>query len=312
MVTGATGFIGKHLCQRLHDEQVLTCALVRHAQKLPFSLQSYAKQISDFEIETIKSIDFSGIDCVIHLAAIAHQVVTGQDDELEVYRKANTNATVALAAAAAAAGVKRFIFLSSIGVNGISSLKPFTVEDIPAPAEPYAISKMEAEQKLLQLAKATNLDVVIIRPPLVYGPNAPGNFGKLLRIATKNIPLPLGAIHNKRSLVAIDNLVDLIFCCSWHPNAAGQVFLVSDDKDISTTALLRALIDAADAKTKLIPIPVKVLQATAALLFKKNVVARLSSDLQIDITHTKTILDWTPPVTFEQAIKRCFTKEDLC
>jgi len=218
----------------------------------------------------------------------------------------NTDATINIAKAAAHSGVRRFIFLSSIGVNGICNTKPFSINDTPMPVEDYAVSKRNAEIGLKQIAADTGMEVVIIRPPLVYGANAPGNFGKLVKLAEKNLPLPLGAIHNKRSLVALDNLVDLMVTCIDHPKAANQTFLVSDDQDVSTTELLQMMTRAAGKKPLLLPVPVSWLKLAGKFIGKQAVIDRLCGNLQVDISHTKETLAWKPPVSVEEGIARCF------
>jgi len=206
--------------------------------------------------------------------------------------------------------VKRFVFISSIGVNGNISTRPFRVGDQPNPAEPYAQSKWEAEQGLMKLAAETSMEVVIIRPPLVYGPDAPGNFGSLVRWIEKGVPLPLGAIHNKRSLVGIDNLVDLIIHCLDHPAAANQVFLAGDGEDISTPELLRGVGRAMGKPARLIPVPAGLLQFGATLLGRKAMAQRLLGSLQVDISKTRELLDWKPPYTVEEGLRRCFERSN--
>ncbi|EKM93876.1 NAD-dependent epimerase/dehydratase [Stutzerimonas degradans] len=247
---------------------------------------------------------------VIHAAAIAHKVGKKSTDYYQQLQNANIQGTLNLARQAAAAGVRRFIFISSIGVNGSINTRPFTVSDQPNPAEPYAQSKWEAEQGLWKIQLETGMELVIIRAPLVYGPEAPGNFGSLVRWIDKGIPLPLGAIHNKRSLVGIDNLVDLIVRCIDHPAAANRVLLAGDGEDLSTTELLRAVAQAMGKPARLIPVPTVMLQCGAALLGKKAMAQRLVGSLQVDITQTCELLDWTPPYTVEEGLRRCFLPVD--
>lgn len=308
MVTGASGFIGKFLCASLAKQQMLAQAIVRDVARLPVALQQFATIIPNLSPDVVKQLNFSDIDCVIHLAATAHIPVTGAADELDAYRKINCETTLALAKAAVQAGVRRFIFISSIGVNGVQSDQPFKAQDTPAPKEPYAVSKYEAEQALRKLASETELELVIIRPPLVYGHDAPGNFGKLCRLVRWPLPLPLGAIKNKRSLVSQVNLVDLILNCINHPRAIDQIFLVSDDRDVSTTELLTLMSLAACKQPWLLPIPIRWLELIGKLTGRKAVIDRLCGNLQVDITHTKEILGWKPPISVEEGIKRCFSK----
>ncbi|MFB2726382.1 UDP-glucose 4-epimerase family protein [Shewanella mangrovisoli] len=303
-LTGGTGFIGEAVLARLQKENVKVAAAVRTPNySWPSEVQTL---IIDDVIKLPKALEtISNIDTVIHIAAKAH--IAGVP--LSEFRRVNTDATLNLAKTAAANGVKRFIFLSSIGVNGISSTKPFNVDDKPAPVEDYAISKLEAEAGLKQIASDSGLEVVIIRPPLVYGAHAPGNFGKLARLAQKKLPLPLGAIHNKRSLVALDNLVDLIVTCIDHPKAANQTFFVSDDMDVSTTELLRTMTIAVDKAPWLVPVPIHWLKLIAKLIGKQAMLDRLCGNLQVDISHTKHTLNWKPPISFAEGIKRCFNKD---
>lgn len=307
-VTGGTGFVGKAILKRLQETGAILVAPVRaHSNTLLPEVQTLIIDDAANWAEALASI--GNMDVVLHIAAKAH--VTGMS--LNEFRKVNFEATLNLAKVAAAKGVKRFIFLSSIGVNGINSSRPFNVEDKPVPVEDYAVSKLEAEVGLKQIAADTGMEVVILRPPLVYGANAPGNFGKLAKLAQKNLPLPLGAIHNKRSLVALDNLIDLIVTCIDHPKAANQTFLVSDDQDISTSELLQMMTRAAGKTPRLLPMPVSWLKLVGKLTGKHAVIDRLCGNLQVDIQHTKEMLGWKPPVTVEEGIRRCFVLgEELC
>lgn len=303
LLTGASGFIGQALLTKLVSKTYAVVAPVRKPLALlPGNV--VMPLLDDICMLPDGCNWFSGCSVVIHVAAKAHLQGVPADE----YIKVNTEATLKLAQQAHKAGVKRFIFLSSIGVNGISSIKPFSCDDRPAPIEDYAVSKLEAEVGLRQFAAETGMEVVIIRPPLVYGANAPGNFGKLAKLAGKNLPLPLGAIKNQRSLVALDNLVDLIVTCINHPNAANRTFLVSDDQDVSTTELLQMMTRAAGKKPWLIPVPMNWLKLVGKLTGKSAVIDRLCGNLQVDISHTKDTLDWTPPITVEEGIARCFKR----
>lgn len=308
MLTGANGFIGRALAQHLLRNACKVVAVLRSCNGLESMPDIHIQHVHSFDTAQLLNLDFANVDCVIHLAARAHVMSESSDEPLAEFRKVNTDATLALANLAAAAGVKRFIFLSSIGVNGVSSNLPFRFDDKPAPVEDYALSKLEAEIGLKQVANSTAMELVIVRPPLVYGAAAPGNFGKLARLAQKNLPMPLGAIHNKRSLVALDNLVDLIVTCLDHPNAANQTFLVSDDQDVSTTELLQMMTRAAGKTPRLLPVPLSWLKLAGKLTGKQAVIDRLCGNLQVDITHTKQTLGWTPPVTVEEGITRCFKR----
>lgn len=304
LVTGATGFIGKALLANVVNRKF---KVVAPARKPLSTLPDSVKMPLLEELNNLpRDCDwFDGCDTVVHIAAKAHV----NNLSFEEYIQINSVCTLNLAALASNAGVKRFIFLSSIGVNGISNTRPFDVDDKPAPVEDYAVSKLEAEVGLKQIAVNTGMEVVIIRPPLVYGANAPGNFGKLANLAQKNLPLPLGAIYNKRSMVALDNLVDLIVTCIDHPKAANQTFLVSDDQDVSTTELLQLMTRAAGKKPWLIPVPMSWLKLAGKLTGKQAVIDRLCGNLQVDISHTKETLGWKPPITLEEGIARCFASK---
>lgn len=306
LLTGITGFLGNQLAQRLIlDAGVNVTATVRSDTEL-----SVAKVFinNGLQSDTDWSSALGGQQVVIHMAARAHVMDSKAIDSLTEYRRVNVEGTLKLAKQAAAAGVKRFIFISSIGVNGNINSRPFTPGDQPKPAEPYARSKWEAEQGLWKIQQETEMELVIIRPPLVYGPNAPGNFGNLVRWVSKGVPLPLGAIHNKRSLVGIDNLVDLIIRCIDHPAAANQVFLAGDGEDLSTTELLRGVGRAMGKPARLIPVPAGMLQLGATLLGKRAMAQRLLGSLQVDISKTCELLNWKPPYTVEEGLKRCFER----
>jgi nucleoside-diphosphate-sugar epimerase len=302
LLTGYSGFLGTAVYNALCEKYTLSLilrenrGLIRNVKNI-FHLGSFSGG-SDF------SLALNGIECVIHAAALAHKV--NIDCPRQSYYEVNTLATLKLAKQAAEQGVRRFIFISSIGVNGASNKKPFLVDDTPNPTESYSISKYEAEEGLKVIAQETGLEVVIIRPPLVYGKNAPGNFGTLLKIAKKNLPLPLGAINNERSFVALDNLIDLIVTCIDHPNAANQIFLVSDDENISTSNLLKKMTLASGVKPRLLPVPVSFLKFLALIVGKKALVERFSSSLTVNIEHTKKTLNWKPPITLDEGIRRCF------
>ena len=247
-----------------------------------------------------------GIEVIIHLAARVHQVHDTHADPLAAYRTVNVAGTLNLARQAAAAGVRRFIFLSSIKVNGEQTNQgtPFRSSDVPAPSDPYGISKFEAEQGLKTLSASTGMEIVIIRPPLVYGPMVKANFHSMMRWLDRGIPLPLGSIHNVRSLVGIDNLIDLMRTCITHPAAAGQIFLVSDDDDVSTTELLTRMGGAMGKPARLIPIPPILLRSGAALLGRTAVADRLLGSLQLDIQHTKQTLGWYPPTSMQAGLRK--------
>jgi len=308
ILTGAIGFVGTELFTQL--EQHPDFQVDGLCRRLPQGRSgSGLHAVGDLQQADLSGF-LPGVDVLIHVAARAHIMEDEVTDSLAEYRRVNVEGTLNLARQAVAARVQRFIFLSSIGVNGNINTRPFRADDQPNPAEPYAQSKLEAEQGLMQLAAETGMEIVIIRPPLVYGPSAPGNFGSLVRWIENGVPLPLGAIHNKRSLVGIDNLVDLIIRCIDHPAAANQVFLASDGEDLSTTELLRGVGKAMGKPARLIPVPAGLLQAGATLLGRKAMAQRLLGSLQVDISKTCERLDWKPPYTVEQGLKRCFERSN--
>lgn len=305
-LTGATGFIGGRLLQTLTNEGFeVTCAVRREGAVLPAANIA----VGSLDSEADWSAALQGAAVVIHTAARAHIMEEGYGNPLEEFRKVNVGGTLNLARQAAQAGVKRFIFISSIGVNGNINTCPFSERHEPSPAEPYAQSKWEAEQGLWEVQRKTGMELVIIRPPLVYGPNAPGNFGSLVRWVEKGAPLPLGAIYNQRSLVALDNLVDLIITCIEHHAAANQLFLAGDGKDVSTTELLRGVGREMGKPARLIPVPTGMLMFGAGLLGKKAVARRLLGSLQVDISKARNLLGWEPPLSVEEGLRRCFDSE---
>lgn len=301
LVTGATGFIGAALVPALQGRGWRVRAAVRTSGRSHADEESLVGSLGDlFDWEPA----LGGVDRVVHLAARAHVLQDRETDPLAAFRKTNVVGTMRFAEQAAAAGVKRFVFISSIGVNGNRSDRPFTEDDAPMPSEPYAVSKLEAEQALRELATKSGMELVVIRPPLVYGPSAPGNFGRLLEVVARSTVLPLGAIHNRRTLVGLDNLVDLIATCLEHPAAAGEIFLAGDDEDLSTTDLLRRLAAALGVRARLLPLPASMLEAGAALLGKRAVAQRLCGSLQVDIGKARRLLGWTPPVTVDEGLRR--------
>ncbi len=306
LVTGANGFVGSAVINSLVNDSGITLrAAVRNEDHCLYSLNALV-QVGDLTIETDWTAALLEVDVVIHTAARVHVMNDGVDDPLEEYRRVNVEGTLNLARQSVVAGVKRFVFISSIKVNGEETLsgKPFYAEDIPAPVDPYGISKLEAEQKLQQIAVETDMEVVIIRPPLIYGPGVKANFQKMMYWLNKGIPLPLGAIYNKRSLVAIDNLVNLIVICTDHPAAANQVFLAGDGEDLSTTELLQRMSKAMGRSPRLIPVPARLLEFGATLLGKLAMVQRLCGSLQVDISKTREVLGWKPPVSVDEGLRR--------
>lgn len=302
LVTGAAVFFGRTVCTELaqlrHD--------VHRAVRRRASSGGRYFELGGICSATNWSCALEGVNAVVHLAARVHFMHERAENPFEEFHKVNVAGTEHLARPAAASGSKRFVYLSSIGVNGAQAVlgKPFSETDKTNPHNAYALSKWEAEQGLLRVADETGMEVVIIWPPLVYGFSAPGNFGSLMRIVQRGWPLPLGAVHNQRSLVALDNLVDFIVTCITHPQAANQTFLVSDGQDLSTTELVRGMAQAAGVPARLLPVPVWALQAGASLLGKGDAVQRLCGSLQVEISKARSLLDWVPPVTVEEGLRR--------
>lgn len=303
LITGASGLVGEALVFRLLlDKRFEPVATARGATRL-HGLCS----VVPFDLTTEQVLPvLDQIQVVVHAAARVHVMNETADDALLEFRKVNVQGTLRLARSAAEAGVKRFVFISSIKVNGESTVlgQPFKADDEPCPSDPYAISKREAEQALWQLGSETGMEIVIIRPPLVYGPGVKANFLSMLNWLEKGIPLPLGAIKNQRSLVALGNLVDLIVVCIDHPAAANQVFLASDGEDVSTTRLLKCLAHALDKKACLLPLPQWLLSLGASLLGKQAVASRVLGSLQIDISKNRELLGWTPPISLARAMRQ--------
>jgi nucleoside-diphosphate-sugar epimerase len=239
---------------------------------------------------------------VIHLAALAHRAKG--EVSYDRYQEANVDSTLNLARQAARCGVRRFIFLSSIGVNGNQNSRPFTEEDAPNPQEPYAVSKCDAEKGLLEISRETGMEIVIVRPPLVYGPGAPGNFKSLCKLVRGTLPIPLGCVENRRSLVALDNLVDFIICCINHPKAANETFLISDGEDVSTTELIEKMACAFGVRSRLVPVPVSWMRLAATLLGKRAVADRLFGSLRVDSAKARELLGWKPVVTMDEQLAK--------
>lgn len=296
-VTGATGFVGQALCSQLlaHDHAVVP--VVRHASGLAGEVI-----VGNIEGVTDWQPALSGCEAVVHLAARVHVMDDTAQNPLALYRATNTDATLNLARQAAQTGVKRFIFISTIKVNGEGRDTPYRETDAPAPEDAYAISKWEAEQGLRQIAQETGLEVVILRPPLVYGPGVKANFQRLIQIVNRGWPLPLGAIRNRRSLLYLGNFVDAIRLCVEHPSAAGQTFLLDDGKPVSTPELIRAVARALERPAHLLAVPVWMLEAAGTLLGKRAAVARLTGSLFVDGSAIRSCLGWTPPYSMEEGM----------
>lgn len=302
-LTGASGFVGSAVYTRLLADGVPVRAAFRKPPLDPMGGDvCVAPELTADSNWRELLLDVS---VVIHAAARVHVMDDAATDPTQEFRKVNVDGTLNLARQAAAAGIKRFIFLSSIKVNGEQTFPrhPYTAESMPAPVDPYGVSKLEAEIGLQSIANETGLEVVIIRPVLVYGPGVKANFLAMIRWLSKGFPLPFGAIHNKRSLVALDNLVDLIVTCVNHPAAFNQVFLVSDGEDLSTTELLRRMGLALGKPALLIPVPKAILEVGATLLGKQSLSRRLCGSLQVNIDKTCSELGWTPPIALDDALR---------
>ncbi|HIF9221433.1 TPA: UDP-glucose 4-epimerase family protein [Photobacterium damselae] len=293
LITGGSGFLGSNLIEKLDDRCLKV--LVRDSRYINSCCEIIEDTISS-QVNYDGSL-FDSVECVVHCAARVHVMNDALNNPLDAYREVNTAGTLNLARQAVNSGVKRFIFISSIKVNGESTSinKPFKFDDERLPEDPYGQSKSEAEVQLLELAKETGLEVVIIRPTLVYGPGVKANFLALMNLVSKGVPLPFGCItDNKRSLVSVDNLVDLIITCIDHPKAVNEVFLVSDDYDVSTSEMVRKMAIALDKSQIQIPIPKFCYRLAGKIVGKEDVVHRLLGSLQVDISHTKQTLGWKP------------------
>ena len=304
-VTGASGFVGRTLIHTLSLRSHEIVAAMRAAPS-DRDTPSNSVAIGDINATTNWSAALHGADAVVHLAARVHVMRDTAIDPLAEFRRVNTDGTLNLARQAAAAGVKRFIFLSSIGVNGNSTSqgKIFTENSASLPHDPYSVSKHDAEVGLRAISKSTGMEIVIIRPTLVHGSKAPGNFGKLTRLVAKGLPLPLASIDNRRSLVGIDNLVDFIITCLEHPAAANETFLVSDGEELSTPDLIRRMARAMNRPARLLPVPKSVLMAVASMLGKRDMAQRLCGSLQVDISKARALLGWNPPVSVDEGLRR--------
>ena len=305
LVTGATGFVGRQLIKVLAENALLTIfAAIRN------SVDTFNKNIQTVIIENLgPDNDWNSVvdtvDVIVHTAARVHVMKENVGDPLSEFRRVNVEGTLNLARQAAASGVKRFIFVSSIKVNGETTKlnQPFSESDSPNPVDPYGISKYETEIGLYKLAKETGMEVVCIRPPLVYGPGVKANFMSMMRWVNLGVPLPFGAIHNKRSLVALDNLVDLIITCIDHPRAANQTFFAGDGIDLSTTELLQHVAIAMNKTARLLPIPQYMIEVGLKLVGKKALAQRLCGSLQVDISKAHRLLNWSPAVGIDEELR---------
>lgn len=310
LVTGANGFVGRRLIARLEalgigQQPVAAVRDARVARMLSPAMRTVV--VGEIDGTTDWSEALQGVTAVIHCAARVHQMRDAATDALAEYRRTNVQGTLNLAEQAAAAGVRRFVFLSSIKVSGERTDlgAPFLADDAVAPLDPYGISKHEAEQGLRAIAQQTPLEFTVVRPPLVYGPGVKANFAAIMHWVRQGWPLPLGAVtHNRRSFVALDNLVDLLMVCVDHPSAANQVFLVSDGNDFSTAGLIRGLALATGRPARLIPVPIWLLSLAAWLLRRGSSLCRLTDNLQVDINKTEKLLGWRPAITASEGLRR--------
>lgn len=305
-ITGANGFIGRHLCRHLAQLGMWVTACVR-----PTSDVSTLEGVKGVRIMRVPEAgptpaleaQFAGVDALVHLAARVHVMHDTSSDPLAEFRRVNVAGTERLAHIAADNGVRRFVYISSIKVNGeATGARSFTADDLPGYVDPYGRSKWEAEQKLEEIATARGMEWVIIRPPLVYGPGVRGNFLALMKCLRRGLPLPLGSVENRRSIVSVYNLVDLLERALLHPAASGQRFLVKDQEDVSTAELVRRLALALQTRALLIPVPSSFLLMSSRLLRQQDAVQRLCSSLVVNTEKTAQLLQWMPPVSLDRGL----------
>ena len=311
LVTGATGFVGRFLCSKLLSNGW-------HVRGTLLAFESPSALISGVEpvvveplgLDTLWSHALSGIDTIIHLAARVHIMDDAATDPLLEFRKVNTEGTIQLAREAVKAGVKRMVFISTIKVNGEESDVPYTENSTAQPSDPYGVSKWEAEQGLRQIESETGLEVVVVRPTLVYGPGVKANFLNMMKVVSKGLPLPFSSIKNKRSMIYVGNLVDALALCASHSSSAGKTFVVSDGDDVSTPELIKRTARALNVKSRVFPIPISVMRFAGKLIGKSAAVNRLAGSLAVDSSAIKKELGWQPPFTMEQGIAE--TAEWFC
>jgi len=305
LVTGANGFIGRALCRRLLDAGFNVKGAVRSsAAAAGLPAEAEVAVVGDIDERTDWQEALAGVDVVVHLAARVHVMQETAQDPLTAFREVNVLGTERLARQAAAQGVRRLVFLSSIKVNGECTAIPFSADQPAAPQDAYGISKWQAEQILHDISETTHLQIVVIRPPLVYGPGVRGNFRRLLKLVERGLPLPFASIDNRRSLVNVDNLCDLLALCIEHPKAPGEVFLVSDNQDLATPELIRTMAGVLGRPARLLPFPVGWLHGLAGLLGRRQEMQRLTGSLQVDIGKTMVTLHWQPRHSLAQGIAK--------
>ncbi len=303
LVTGATGFVGRGVVTAAVRRGLAVRGSVR---SMPCPPIEGARCVlgGDLTCDSTWLQALAGVDTVVHAAARVHVMRETVSDPLAEFRRVNVDGTVNLALQSAAQGVRRFILISSIKVNGERTVPgvPFRADDVPAPHDPYGVSKLEAEMALRDVALRTGLEVVIVRPVLVYGPGVKANVAMMMRWLRSGVPLPFGAIENRRSMVSLGNLADLVMTCVTHRAAPGHTFLVSDGEDLSTTQLLRRMAMALGVTSRLVPLPSALLRMAARTLRRDDVARRLLDSLQVDIESTKLRLEWTPPIRVDEAL----------
>lgn len=306
LVTGASGFVGRALVDRLAADGAVNvrAALRKRSVAMPVGVEIV--EVGNLGESADWSSAVQDVDVVVHCAARVHVMRESAASAETAYQRSNVEGTLALARAAAAAGCRRFVFLSSVKVNGevSGSGTPFRETDLPAPQDPYGRSKRDAERGLMALAEDAGLEAVIIRPPLVYGRGVKANFNTLVRWVRKGVPFPFGAVDNRRSLVGIDNLVDLIILCMTHPAAANQIFLVSDGADVSIAQLIRKIAQTLEVPVRMMTVPTWLLSVVVRLVGRPDLMQRLCGDLQVDISKARELLGWTPPLSLDEGLAR--------
>lgn len=304
LITGSNGFLGQYLCQYLSGKKHFILAHTRQPQVFDHpNITNINFDLND----NLDSLDLSHVDVIIHCAGRAHIMNEIAESPLKAYRHTNVQGTLNLAKKAAESGVKRFIYLSSIKVNGEqTTTQAFCPNDDVHTDDPYGLSKYEAEQALLDLSQRSGLEVVIIRPVLIYGPNVKANFKSMVNLASKKIPLPIGCLDNKRSMVSVYNLADLIYTCMTHPNANREVFLASDQDDISVKQLFEKLAKYQNNQLLMLPVPKSLISFLASLVGKKAVASRLCSELVVDTTKNTQLLGWTAPYNVDTSLEKMF------
>jgi nucleoside-diphosphate-sugar epimerase len=306
LVTGASGFIGNAVCQTLSRSGRSVIGVVRSLNFFSENTKIEYVQVGDISLKKNWKDILKGVECIIHCAGRAHIINESNTDPLKVYQSVNVEATRRLAEDSVKAGIKRFIFLSSVGVLGINTNErlPFSNTDEPNPIEDYAISKLEAEEVLFNLSEKTGLEVVVLRIPLVYGPNSKGNLSRLIKLVNLGIPLPFGTIKNQRSMIGLDNLVDVLIRCIDHHEASRKIFLVSDGKDLSTIDLINLIASSLGRSAYLFPFPIYLLNLIGRIFRKQKEIDRLVGSLKINNNYVREKLNWIPPISVAEGIRR--------